>query len=92
MKSEHQIRQIAKEIRLKPDPVVDERILSCAEAVLEKSTKNQDVVPLRRPSIWRTIMKSPITKLAAAAVIIIAVLIGVHYLGGSIDGASLAWS
>jgi outer membrane lipoprotein-sorting protein len=37
-------------------------------------------------------MKSRIPKLAAAAVIIIAILIGVHYLGGSIDGASLAWA
>ncbi len=92
MKSEYQIKRLAKKIRIKPDAVVDERVLACAEAVLAKSTKNQDVVPLRRPSIWRTIMKSPITKLAAAAVIIIAILIGVHYLGGSIDGASLAWS
>lgn len=31
------------------------------------------------------------TKLAAAAVIIIAVLAGIHYFGGSIDGASVAW-
>jgi hypothetical protein len=42
--------------------------------------------------IWRKIMKNPITKLAAAAAIIIAILIGVHYLGGSIDGASVAWA
>ena len=34
--------------------------------------------------IRRIIMKSPITKLAAAAVIIIAVLIGIHYFGGSV--------
>lgn len=37
-------------------------------------------------------MKSNITKLAAAAVIIIGVLIGIHYSGGSIDGASVAWA
>lgn len=37
-------------------------------------------------------MKSPITKLAAAAVIIIAVLIGIHQFGSSIDGASVAWA
>ncbi len=42
--------------------------------------------------IWRNIMKNPITKRTAAAVIIIAILMGVHYLGGSIDGASLAWA
>jgi len=42
--------------------------------------------------VWRIIMKSTITRIAAAAVIIIAVFIRVHYLGGSIDGASVAWS
>ena len=40
----------------------------------------------------RIIMKSPVTRIAAAAAIIIAVFIGIHYLGGSIDGASVAWS
>ena len=38
-----------------------------------------------------TIMKNRITKLAAAAVIIIAVMLGINYIGGSPDGASIAW-
>ena len=43
--------------------------------------------------ITGTIMKSKITKLAAAAaVIIIAVLVGVHQFSGSIDGASVAFA
>ena len=42
--------------------------------------------------IWRIIMKSRITKLAAAAVIIIAVIIGIHQLGGSLDGTSVAFA
>jgi hypothetical protein len=42
-------------------------------------------------SIWRIIMKSRITKIAAAAVIIIAVLIGINQLGGSIGGSSVAF-
>ncbi len=42
--------------------------------------------------IGGTIMRSRITKLAAAAVIIIAVLIGIKQLGGPIDGASVAWA
>jgi len=75
MKSENQIKQLAKGIRIKPDAVVDERVLAFAEAVLAKTTKNQGVVPLRRPSIRSKIVKSPITKLAAAAVILIGVLI-----------------
>jgi len=92
MKSECQIKRLAKKIRVKPDAAVDERVLACAEAVLAKSTKNQDVVPLRRPSIWRKIMKSPVTKLAAAAVIIIAVLTGIHYFGVSIPGTSVVFA
>ena len=42
--------------------------------------------------LWRIIMKSPIAKLAAAAVIIIAVLISINQFGGSIDGASRAFA
>lgn len=43
--------------------------------------------------IGDTIMKSKITKLAAAAVIIIiAVLVGINQFGGSIDGASVAFA
>jgi hypothetical protein len=38
------------------------------------------------------VMKSSITKLATAAAIIVVVGVGIHYLGGSIDGASVAWS
>ena len=42
--------------------------------------------------IGDTVMKSRITKLAAAAVIIIAVLIGIHQFGGSLDGTSVAFA
>ena len=92
MKSESQIKRLAKKIRIEPDTAVDERVLACAETALAKSTKNQDVARLRRPSIWRTIMKNPITKLAAAAMIIIAVLIGLHYFGDSVNIAGTAYA
>jgi len=59
----------------------DERIMNDALAVMEQSKK-------ARPAsaglnVRRMIMKSPITKLAAAAAIIIAVLIGLTQFGGS---------
>ena len=41
--------------------------------------------------IRRMIMTSTITKLAAAAVIIAAVLVGIHFSGRSFDGSSVAW-
>lgn len=39
-----------------------------------------------------TIMASRTTKITVAAVIVVAVLLGVHYLGVSPDGASVAWA
>jgi hypothetical protein len=90
MKSEHQIKQLAKQIRFEPDGIVDERVLACAEAVLEKSTKIQTSVLHRRHLIWRTIMRNSMTKLATAAGIIIAAFIFIHQLGGSVDGTTAA--
>jgi hypothetical protein len=43
-----------------------------------------------RPTIWRTIMKSPITKIATAVIIIIAAAI--IFNNGSIDIASVTWA
>ena len=42
--------------------------------------------------IWRMIMKSKITKLAAAAVIIIVALVAINQFGGSMDVATVAWA
>ena len=50
------------------------------------------VYTVSRQTLWRTIMKSKITKLATAAVIIITVLIGINHFGGSIDMASVAFA
>ena len=58
------------------------------ESFGKRMTKQQTT----QQKMLRIIMKSKITKFAAAAVIIIAVLIGIHYSGGSIDGASVAWA
>jgi len=45
-----------------------------------------------RDFIRGTIMKSRITKLATAAVVIIAVLVGMHWFGSSFDGVSVAFA
>ncbi len=42
--------------------------------------------------IWRIIMKSRITKLATAAVIIIVLMLGINYLDTPIDGASTVFA
>ena len=75
-------------IEVSADAEMDGRILGDALAAMEESKKASPA--LSEPSIRRTIMKSPITKLAAAAVIIIAVLLGVKFAGGP-DVANVAW-
>jgi hypothetical protein len=68
---------------------INERILENSFNALDKS---QNLQPSQVESvIWRTIMRNPIFKIAVAAVIIIAVLLGVHYSGGSVDVAGVAW-
>ena len=54
---------------------------------LNRQQSRKPVIPI---SIWRTIMKSRITRIAAVAVIIIAVMVVVNQFGGSIDGAGVA--
>jgi hypothetical protein len=44
------------------------------------------------PNLWRTIMTSRITKIAAAAVIIIAGFLVIYKSGGSIDGTTVAFA
>ena len=50
--------------------------------------KSEKTIPISK---WRIIMKSRITKLAAVAVIIIALLIGINQFGGSFDMTGVAW-
>ncbi|MHC4655047.1 MAG: hypothetical protein ACYS91_08505 [Planctomycetota bacterium] len=64
----------------KPNPAHRESLRGQMLSVFNKSGERTQTES--RP-LWRTIMKSPITKLAAAAVIIIAVPVGIHLIGGS---------
>ncbi len=45
-----------------------------------------------RPEIWIIIMHSKMTKLAVAAVVVFGALLLFHHMGGSIDGATVAWA
>jgi len=90
MRPARSIEKLIKNADVSTDPIMDDVVRDDVLKAFEESKAQKSAIT--QPSIWRIIMKSPITKLAAAAVIIIAVLIGVHYLAGSIDGASLAWA
>jgi len=58
--------------------------------MFDKQSKPKKSKPAYRPDIWRIIMKSKITKFAAAAVIIAAIMIGINSFLGS--GTSVAFA
>ncbi len=84
-KNETDFKKIVSRLNIdtEPNPAHREKLrrqmLSVFNETEQKSQKRTTPLGVFR----RKIMKSPITKLAAAAVIIIAVLIGVHQLGAS---------
>jgi hypothetical protein len=86
MSSAEKIKRLFAKSDVTVNSKVDDRIISDVLTAFDKSEKTQSVSS--EPNIWRIIMKSKITKLATAAVIIIAVLISISQFGGSIDGAS----
>lgn len=90
MRPAKNIEELIKNINIDTNAKMDKAVLNDVLGALENSKKKRPAVS--QPNIWRTIIKSKITKLAAAAVIIIGVLIGINYFGGSIDGASLAFA
>ena len=83
MRPADQTKQFIKNASINSNPDVNEAVLKELLGEMDKSQKEANAT--RQPDMWRTIMKNPVTKLAAAAAIIIAVLIGLHYLGNPID-------
>lgn len=92
MRSARNIENLIKNLDLDIDTntKMDRAILGELFEAQENSKKTKSALIV--PEIWRTVMKSRITKLTAAAVIIVAMLIGIYLFGGSIDGTSLAWA
>jgi hypothetical protein len=73
------------ELRIHPD--ADERMF---EDVLQARRHFLEDQPATPDSAWRTIMRSPLTKLAAAAVVVIACLIGLSFWRTTGSGIALA--
>ena len=90
MKPADDIEKLIKKINVTPRAEMDNRTLDDIFEAQEKSKKTQSAES--GPTVWRIIMKRPITKFTVAAVIIIAVLVGIQLSGISIDGTSVAWA
>ncbi|MHC4226310.1 MAG: hypothetical protein ACYSWW_16110 [Planctomycetota bacterium] len=74
--------------QFEPSPDVAARDLARARERLARQTSGQQT---KEQITWRIIMKSRITKLTAAAVIIVAVILGLNITGGP-DIASVTWA
>jgi hypothetical protein len=74
MRPTENIEKLIKNINIETNAKTDKAVLGDVVEAFEESKKNKSVIT--QPSIWRIIMNSRITKLATAAVIIIAVIFG----------------
>jgi hypothetical protein len=74
-------------IEISADVGMDSRILGDSLAAMEDAKKAARATA--RPNIWRTIMKNRITKPAAAAAIIIAIMVVILHIGDLTNGAKL---
>jgi outer membrane lipoprotein-sorting protein len=82
------IEKLVKKLRYKTSAQTHDRVLDNVLLALDEKQKQKAGVI--KPDLWRTIMKTKVTKVAAAAVIIAAVLVGIHQLGG--NGASAVYA
>jgi len=87
MRPTENIEKLVRKLRYKAGDQMRRRILGNVLGALENKKQNSAAVA---PNIWRIIMKSPITKLAAAAVIIIAAFLSVSIFHQTIPTASAA--
>ncbi len=87
MRPSDNINDLIKKLHLKASAELDKRVHDDISAALTKSEQTKSVQP--EPNIWRIIMRSRIPKLAAAAMIIVAVLIGLNIIPDG--GSGVAW-
>jgi hypothetical protein len=86
MRTSKHIEQLAGNIHFRPDEKTDERILAEAEAALSKRT-----FPDTKPEKMRIIiMRNPIIRIAVAAVVVIACVIGLSLWRTTGSGIALA--
>jgi hypothetical protein len=85
MNSAEKIKRLFAKSDVTVNSKVDDRIINDALAAIDKFEKAEPISA--EPNIWRIIMKSPITKIAAAAVIIIGVLVSINVWNKTIPTA-----
>jgi outer membrane lipoprotein-sorting protein len=91
MRPNENIKKLITGLKVEASVELDARVHNAIDNALDK--RNQFGSTSYRPSIWRIIMRSPITKLAIAAVVIIAVLAGIYVITGKAPAVTCcAWA
>jgi hypothetical protein len=88
MRHADNIRKLFEKLHTPTSAGLDEKIYAEISRASVGTQENKPACPV----LWRIIMKSNITKFAAAAVIIIGVLLVVNHFGGTIDGTTVAFA
>jgi len=91
MRFQRKIRQLFARSHVTVDPKVDDRTIRDTLIALDKSKETLKSAT-HKPKRWSIAMNGKITKIAIAAAILVTTLVGIHYLGGSPDGTSVAWA
>jgi outer membrane lipoprotein-sorting protein len=79
MSPSEKIEKLIKKLHYETSAETHDRVLGNVMQALDEKQKAGIII---KPDLWRMIMKTKVAKLAAAAVIIAAVLVGIHQLGG----------
>jgi hypothetical protein len=88
--SSEKIEDAIRNVRLTTSTATDERIMAAAEAAMAKPNEQQPARVGMSGQIRRIIMNSKWTKLATAAVIMVAIMFGIHILTGSGTSITIA--
>lgn len=89
MNSAEKIKRLFAKSDVTVHAKIDDRIVGDALTAFDKS---EETTPISAgPNRWRKIMNNRITKLAAAAVIVIGALVVISQFGGSVDVSSVAF-
>jgi len=90
MKPADNIHELFKKAAMNTNPRMDDTVLDKVLIAHEKAKNTRPA--LAEPALRRTIMKSPITKLAAAAVIIAVVVLGLFELITTENKSGVVWA
>ncbi len=88
MRPAENIKKQVKQLRYETNAEMHNRVLGNVMQAMDRIEKQQQGT--NKPYMWRTIMKNPIIKLAAAIVIIFVIYAGVSQFGG--NGANVVYA